>query len=290
MVKKFDEILEECLERLLVREKTVEQCLERYPEQAAELKPLLETTIAARKAMDIQPRPDFQASARYQFRTAIADAVSRRKRPIFGWLPHWGMATSVGLGLVLLISGTVGASGYSMPDNPLYPLKLATEQVQLRLTPSAISKAELYGKLADRRVTEMVYMAKKGDAGKVEMLVQRFDESLTMLTGVAATIDGGEAPEMLMAPSQPPMPSGGERAPVSVPGHRETGKSAGAEDAPADTGNQAKLRIMVTRYASNHPAALRAILEKAPPSARPMLLRAISLSEARYAKALESLH
>ncbi|GAI42438.1 unnamed protein product, partial [marine sediment metagenome] len=39
--KEFDNILDECLERLLVNGETIEQCLQSYPEQAANLKPLL---------------------------------------------------------------------------------------------------------------------------------------------------------------------------------------------------------------------------------------------------------
>ena len=41
--KQFNNILDECLESLLTGQETVEQCLQRYPEYAAELEPLLRT-------------------------------------------------------------------------------------------------------------------------------------------------------------------------------------------------------------------------------------------------------
>ena len=50
-----------------------------------------------------------------------------------------------------------------------------------------------------------------------------------------------------------------------------------------------KLRKIVARHAVDHPAALRAMLGKAPESARPALLRAIAISEAGYEKALRAL-
>ncbi len=53
--KRFDNVLNECLERLLKGE-TIEQCLQSYPEQAAELEPLLRTALAAKRVSAIQPR------------------------------------------------------------------------------------------------------------------------------------------------------------------------------------------------------------------------------------------
>ena len=52
---------------------------------------------------------------------------------------------------------------------------------------------------------------------------------------------------------------------------------------------RAKLRITVMRYAINHPARLRALLENASPSTRAALLEAIYLSETGYEKVLKYL-
>ncbi len=116
--RKFNDILDECLERLLAKGETLEQCLQSHPEQAAELKPLLETALATKRASAIEPRSEFRARARYQFHSALQTIES--KRPIFGWLPRW--ATVVTIALVLLLAGgggTVAAAAGSMPDEPL---------------------------------------------------------------------------------------------------------------------------------------------------------------------------
>ena len=68
--KQFDNILNECLDRIL-RGETVEKCLQSYPEQAPELEPLLRTALATKMASHIQPRPEFKAKARYEFTAAI---------------------------------------------------------------------------------------------------------------------------------------------------------------------------------------------------------------------------
>ena len=153
-----------------------------------------------------------------------------------------------------------------MPDNPLYPVKLATEQAQLALTPSDMDKAELYAKLADRRVVEIIYMANKGDVRQVEVITQRLDERLTMLARLASATVGG-APKAL-APAE---------------------ETVGDRDVRVRANNQAKLRTTLAYYAINHPAGLRAALDKAPESAKPALRRAIAVSVAGYERALKAL-
>ena len=67
--KQFNNILDECLESLLTGQETVEQCLQRYPEYAAELEPLLRTALIMNKAVDVKPSVDFRAKARYQMQS-----------------------------------------------------------------------------------------------------------------------------------------------------------------------------------------------------------------------------
>jgi len=268
MSKEFDNVLDECLERLLVKGETIEQCLQSYPEQAANLKPLLQTALAARQTVAIQPRAEFKARARYQFRSALQEVPSQ-KRLSFSWLPRWATVVAIVLGVLMMGGGTIAAASYSMPDSLLYPVKLATEQVQLALTPSDIGKAELCAKLADRRVAEIIHMADKGDAQQVEAITQRLDERLVMLASLTSAPEVAETPRMLEAP--PPM---------------QLEETESSREIPGDKNNRAKLRTTVANYAINHPAGLRAALKKAPESAKPALRRAINVAEAGYERAL----
>ena len=277
----FDNILNECLERLLVKGETIEQCLQSYPEQAAELKPLLETALVAKKASAIQPRAEFKARARYQFRSALQEIVSRGRRSFLGWFPRWATVMTIVLVLLLVGGGTVAAAGNSMPDSPLYPVKLATEQVRLTLTPSQIGKARLCAELADRRVAEIIYMANEGDAQQVELITQRLDERLAMLAVLALAQKAGEAPRVL---APPPAEEAPPPAPAPPPG-----EAWGGEDVSPQAGNRAQLRNTVAYYAADHPAALRALLDKVPESTKPALRRAIAISVAGYQRALEAL-
>jgi len=267
--KRFDNVLNECLERLLKGE-TIEQCLQSYPEQATELEPLLRTALAAKRVSAIQPRAEFKARARYQFQSALREMESKKGRWFFVWQSRWATAVAVILIFLLVGGGTVAAAGNSMPDGTLYPVKLATEQVRLTLTPSALAKAQLYARLADKRVAEIVYMAGKGDPQRVELVVRRLDTHLAKIATLAA--GRGEKRRVMLAPT--PAPERAREAP-------------GVASTQAD--RRAKLRMVIMRYAVNHPERLRAILETAPDSAKPALRQAIRAAVKGYERALESI-
>ena len=79
MAEGFEDILNECIDCLL-RGESLEQCLQRYPEQAAELRPLLQVALAAQQASAIEPRAEFKAQARYQFHSLLY-ARERKRQP-----------------------------------------------------------------------------------------------------------------------------------------------------------------------------------------------------------------
>jgi len=268
--REFDDILDECVERLLAKGETLEQCLQSYPEQAAELKPLLETALATKRASAIEPRPEFRARARYQFHSALQTIES--KRPFFSWLPRWATVVAIALALLLVGGGgTVAAAAGSMPDEPLYPVKIASEQVRLALTPSSLGKAELYANLADKRVAEIIYVANKGDARQVELVTQRLNYVLTRIAIlVSARMEEG----------------GIKRTPLPALTPDESAENGKDISIPANS--RAKLRLALARYAINHPTALRAVLNAAPEPVKPALRQAIAVSVAGYEKALRA--
>ncbi|MDP2931106.1 MAG: DUF5667 domain-containing protein, partial [Chloroflexota bacterium] len=274
MKNAFDNILNDCLERLLAKQETMEQCLQSYPEHAAELIPLLQTAMAARKAMAIQPDPAFKARARYQFQAALQQV--RPRRTAWAWHQQWVTATAIVLAVLLAGGGTVAAASTSMPDSPLYPVKLAAEQAQMAITTSNIGKTELYARLADRRVAEITYIVDKKDPKRIEAAAERLDENMEKMARLSSS---GEAPSTLMAPApapalQAPAPV---PAPVPPPEKAQSGQSKDEKpqkSSPSNRGkakvsstDKANLKTLLEQNAANNAAALRAALEKAPEAA-----------------------
>ncbi len=284
--KELNNILDECLERLLLKGESIEQCLQRYPDYADKLKPLLDTILSASKASQVQPRSEFKAKARYEFRLAL-QAKTKRGRGFFSWQPVWATAVAAVLTIVLAGGATVGAAGNSMPDTLLYPVKVTTEQVQLTLTRSPLGKAELHAKLADRRVAEIIYLANKGKPEQMELTTNRLNTCLVRIAVLSRArrkaVGGGE---VLAPPRAPAEQARGERAPLM-----ETPRQPrSAQDVPIERIRaRAELRRKLAHYATNHPAALRVALKRAPKSVEHALRRAIAVSEAGYREATEAL-
>ncbi len=246
--KQFNDILNECLDRLFHGE-TVEQCLRAYPAQAEKLEPLLRTARAARVASTIQPRSEFRARARYEFEAAVQDLAGRQeRRSIFSWLARWrwqsGWAIALTVLMVFVIGGgaTVAAASGSMPDSTLYPVKLATEKVQLTLARSDVTKAELNASFANRRAEEIGYMAAKGDAQEVKVIAARLNTNLMNITRItlnnAAGVEKAEADHTpggestLAAPR--PLLSAAPATPAATTA-AATGQSTGLAASPAIT-------------------------------------------------------
>ena len=169
MRREFADILDECL-RELNRGADLEALLRRYPDCASELRPLLEAALAVRGAPRPQLSPRANAAGRQRLMRAVARKrrqreARRARRPLLRWpsLPRLRMprpslapiAAILALTIVLASVGAVTAAADSLPDSPLYPVKLATERVQLALTPHPVGKARLHLSFAERRLQEV---------------------------------------------------------------------------------------------------------------------------------------
>jgi len=102
--------------------------------------------------------------------------------------------------VVLLVGGAVGAAAGSLPTSPLYPLKLASEQVQLALSMNAEDRARVYVLLAQRRLDEADQIARAGDPRlepELEGLLDAAQDNIGTALGLAESLRGQVAIEML---------------------------------------------------------------------------------------------
>jgi len=246
--KDFNNILDECLDRMLFQGEPLELCLASYPEHSAELESLLQTALAAREAAAIKPRTDFRERARNQFQAAVRDMEAKKERRVsfFGRHPQWVTAIVVVLVILFAGSGVVAVAGDSMPDGLLYSVKRASETVRLAFTPSDLGKAELYASLADERVTEIVYLADNGNTEQIDEVTGLLEEHLTVVAGLmlpqeadtAASMAPAsramlEAPRVLSEPEAEtaPLETAPQMAPALAPS--PVPPAALPEDAPA---------------------------------------------------------
>jgi len=80
MTQNFDEILDKCIDSINKGE-SIDDCLARYPEQAAELMPLLKTVTGAHSAVPFTPSAQKKQAARQRMLALMASPESKEKRP-----------------------------------------------------------------------------------------------------------------------------------------------------------------------------------------------------------------
>ncbi len=167
MGRDFQTILNECLQELETGQ-PLEAILARYPEEADELRPLLLTAQNLKAVPIARPRSHVQQAGWQRFLgEAIALRRARERRPVFSlWRPLLrpvAVAASLVLTLFFLGGGaTVYAASNSLPDSPLYPLKLATEEARLWIVFDEDDRAGILLDQSETRMTEIRKLVQQG--------------------------------------------------------------------------------------------------------------------------------
>ncbi|MBI4299069.1 MAG: hypothetical protein HY666_04835 [Chloroflexi bacterium] len=173
MKQSFDDILNDCLERL-ARGEHIQGCLDLYPNHVQELAPLLrvaKATIAAASAA--APDELFKSRALYRLMAASSEQTRPRRR-----LPSWTPALARPMALIAIVilliggatTGMVAASANSVPGEPLYTVKRTKEGMEMRMARSDISRAQIQTQMAHNRMQEIRRLMLKKEIDKAEAL------------------------------------------------------------------------------------------------------------------------
>jgi len=215
MKRDFESILDECLQQLHSGQADLETCLARYPEQAAALRPLLQTASLLRAAPVPRPSPAARAAGRQQLLLAVARRRQAQAQAPLASLRSWVQSLAAGLSwllnppkparalvwavailLLLVVSGAgvVGVAARSSLDSPLYPVRLVSEQVQLFLTLDAEAKVRLQVNLAQQHLAEIEALRQQGRldsgvAGRAEALLDNYERALQAIATTRISAD-----------------------------------------------------------------------------------------------------
>lgn len=256
MTKKSDNIFNKCIELILQgKREDLESHLRNCPEEAAELGSMLKTAFdVRRKASSIKPRPEFKDLVRTRLKGAQLYAKQQkqsRRTWIFALQQSWAYTLSVILIILLAGTGTVAASSNALPDDPLYQVKLAAEQIRLVFALSDIERARLHTQTAENRVREIAAMALEGNTEQVAIATEKLDINLMEANQVIIKVRKAEA-----------------REPSAIP----------------SDGNSRQLTALVEGSTSDNITLLEDTLENTPEQTRPALRQAIDVSKDRYEK------
>ncbi len=133
MTNLFD-ALEFCLQEV-ERGADIESVLARFPEHAAELRPILKTAAKARTMTPAEPSPEIVRRSRARVLQHAAELresqVAPKKRHVIPMFQR--LAISFALAAIFLLSGNglLSASASALPGERLYPVKRGWESIRL---------------------------------------------------------------------------------------------------------------------------------------------------------------
>jgi hypothetical protein len=174
---------EDILDKVLTGELTRQQAIELRPDMEDRLTLLSSLAEDLRALPRRAPDPDFRHRARLRLLQHIQETEQRRpawRRLLYGLtMPGWASRASAamiaGAGLM---AGVTYASASALPDDQLYGVKRAVEQVQVAMARSDEAKADAYLELADRRAEEIAAVADDVDDVKLANLTQDYGNAL----------------------------------------------------------------------------------------------------------------
>jgi len=169
MNNELEAVLDICLNQIKDGESDIEECLALYPEQAAQLEPLLKAATKLSRAREVIPTPTYKARARAQLSIYMQQNPQRKRlSPIF-WRAAIGVMTML---VVFLATGTSFAQ-QALPGDQLYDWKLTSENVW-RMTSSDQLGVDIT--LSNRRVGELVVVS--GDQMRRARAMERYEKLL----------------------------------------------------------------------------------------------------------------
>lgn len=208
----FDDILDECLERLADGE-TISECRARYPEHADELEPLLLSASAVRQTARAAPRLDVARARGYErFAQALARGSAAPAPSPSLWerinsmlrtpMARPIMAAFAALFVVLFVAGgTSVAARSSVPGEPLYWVKTTQENLSLRMQRDDMGRSEQHARMANERTSEMHTLIERGNLREAEALVVRFRRHINQsaqYAGIAIVVNPVEMPNTVI--------------------------------------------------------------------------------------------
>lgn len=169
MNNELETVLDICLNQIENGEANIEECLALYPEQAAQLEPLLKAATKLARGREVIPDPAYKARARAQLSVYMQQNPQRRRvSPIF-----WRVAIGVMTMLVLFLATGTSFAQQALPGDQLYNWKLTSEKVW-RMTSNDQLGVDIT--LSNRRVSELVVVS--GDQMRTQRALENYEKLL----------------------------------------------------------------------------------------------------------------
>jgi hypothetical protein len=211
-------LLAECSDSILAGA-TVKACLDRHPEHATALEPLLTTLVDVHELHAVPVRSSASAArTREQFMAAAMRLAEERRTPPVTWrerlaawwagivalfVPRTGSRTpGMPVGLLaamlvvilagVLVTGGVTASAKALPGDLLYPFKITGERVQLFIARDPVVRSVLEQEFSGRRRQEakaVVAQRRRVNSLPLDGTLEAINDNHWTVSGLDLTLD-----------------------------------------------------------------------------------------------------
>lgn len=186
-------ILDTCLYEIEDGGSSVDECLARYPEHAAQLKPLLVAATKLSRVRDVVPSPSYKMRARTQLNTYMLQHPQRKRvSPIF-----WRFSIAFATVITLFIASGTAFAQQAVPGDTLYNWKLTSEHIW-RYTSNDQIGYDIA--LSDRRLQELLEVS--GHPIRRASAIRNYEELLVKLSSVKREEDLARVLPVLRAQHQ----------------------------------------------------------------------------------------
>jgi len=205
----FEQLLERCLQEV-THAGDAKAVLQRYPQHADRLRPLLDVALATSRYYTDVPEPQgglaagrvrlLDAAAQQRERVQATQIRTRKeKKPKMKLLLATRLISAIlaaVIGTAAVGGGVTWAASDSLPGDVLYPVKLAGEDLRLSFASRPESQVELALQFADERVAEVEALAERGSLVP-ETAVTRMERHVFRAMNQAAWASEEEMPGLL---------------------------------------------------------------------------------------------
>jgi hypothetical protein len=167
-------------------------------ERDAEVDRLVVLAQRLRSAPFLQPDPDFaqQLEERLLLRARVLHATRTARDRSWRFLPSLRpiLAPALSLVIVLLVVGSgvlIAGAQATNPDNPLYEVKHWEQHVQMALSSSPESRAELSLQFVQDHLTALTHLANPADAQAYRQELQALEQEMEAAMSTITTLPPG---------------------------------------------------------------------------------------------------
>lgn len=167
---KIYEALEFCL-REIEEGASIEAALRRFPEFADELRPILETSIQARRMASPEPVPETTLRVRAKIMRRVTEmnrAKSVAPRRVIPFFQRLVIAFTLAALFLLSGNGLLSASASALPGERLYPVKRGWENLRLFLIFDTEARSLLEDEFENERLHEVNELLSQGRNEMIE--------------------------------------------------------------------------------------------------------------------------